>query len=60
MTAADWMARSHLDDLRDEARDAALTASPYVEHPPSCFCRDCQLDVYAGGSGEHGDESEER
>jgi hypothetical protein len=59
MTAADWMARTHLDDLRAEARDAALTASPYAEHPPSCCCRDCQFDVYAGADNEIDDESEE-
>jgi hypothetical protein len=59
VTAADWMARSHLDDLRDEARDAALHASPFAEHPPSCFCRECQRDVYVGDD-EPGDESAER
>lgn len=47
MTA--YMERTHLDDLRDEARDARDEAiRRALPHHPDCRCRQCVWDEAAG------------
>jgi hypothetical protein len=48
-----WMDRSHLDDLRDEARDArdAELRKP-SSHADGCRCRRCVVDEYTDTRGQ--------
>ena len=42
-----WMDRTYLDDLRDEARDAAEDERrTYRAHHTDCDCDRCQQDEY--------------
>ncbi len=44
----DWMSRSHLDDERDEWRDARDQPLPeHWSHPLDCRCRSCVADEVA-------------
>lgn len=45
---ADWMSRSVVDDMREEARSARQVDTRAV-HAPACHCRDCLRDAYVPG-----------
>lgn len=47
-TEADWMSRSVVDDMREEARSARQVDTRAV-HAPACSCRDCLRDAYVPG-----------